>query len=176
MFRHALALPIVFLFSISASAFENISRFEQDSYPFKVLLFLSKDCPCSKSHVAHLNELQDKFKTVAFFGVITDEFSEDNKKWIEEYFTNANFKFTIIKDSEQKLIKEYRALKTPHATLLRREPNGKYTRIYEGGVSDHRDFSHSKANFLSENLAAATSGKPLPYNNGKSLGCYIRRI
>jgi hypothetical protein len=175
MLRLTLLISL-FFFKTTVLAFESVATFDDNKSPFKVLLFLSKDCPCSRSHVAHLNKIRETFKDVAFYGVIADEIREENRTFIEEYFSGKNFNFPIIKDEEQKLVKEYGALKTPHVSLLKLQPNKKYTRIYEGGVSDHRDFDHSKAHFLQANLVAVTAGKPLPYSNGKSLGCYIRRL
>lgn len=170
------ALLLTYLAHSTAFAFENLERFRSDEKATKILVFLSKDCPCSRSHVEHLNELSQQFSDVAFYGVISDEFTKESTPLIESYFASSNFKFTIIKDPEQKLVKEFGALKTPHVTILKKQPNGKYTRIYEGGVSDHRDFSHAKATFLKENLMAVANNKPLPHSNGKSLGCYIRRL
>lgn len=172
-------LPVFSLFFFLGSTsfgFESVANFESDMSPIKVLVFLSKDCPCSRSHVAHLNQISERYKTVKFYGVVADEFQEATQASIGEYFSEKNFKFPIIKDTEQKLVKNYDALKTPHVSLLKLQPNNKYSRIYEGGVSDHRDFNKSKTDFLNANVLAATQDKPLPYSNGKSLGCYIRRL
>ena len=176
MLRFALFFSVLFSANLPVYAFESVATFDKDKSAFKVLIFLSKDCPCSQSHVAHLNQMSEKFKSVVFYGVITDEFRADNKRSIDEYFSNKNFKFAIIEDKEQKLVKEYGALKTPHVSLLKLQPNDQYSRIYEGGVSDHRHFDQSKVAFLNASLIAATHDKPLPYSNGKSLGCYIRRL
>lgn len=177
MLRHASALfYTLILFSMNSHAYETYSSFDNDTAAIKVLVFLSKDCPCSRSHVQHLNELSDSFKTAHFYGVISDPIESSTKASIGSYFNSQTFRFSVISDPEQKLIKAYQALKTPHVTVLKRQPNGLYTQIYEGGVTDHRDFPQAKKFFLKENLTALSQQKPLPYTAGKSLGCYIRRL
>lgn len=161
---------------VFADSFRGPESFESNSAPFKVLVFLSKDCPCSRSHVMHMNELSSHYEKVAFFGVITDVFDGRFRKDLQDYYADKNFDFPLIKDEEQILVKKYGALKTPHVVLLKRSSSGDYEKIYEGGVTDHRDFSRSSRKFLSENLEAVIHGKPALYSQGKSLGCYIRRI
>jgi peroxiredoxin len=169
-----------FLFSFSLNlllfghAHESSAVFFADTSNIKVLIFLSKDCPCSKSHVAHLNKLSQEFKNIPFFGVIADRESSETE--IFAYFNSKNFNFPIISDPQQSLIKQFKALKTPHAVLLKKQPNHQETILYEGGVSDQRDGASAKTYYLKENLKALTTNQPLPYAQGKSLGCYIRRI
>lgn len=157
-------------------AFSPTDSFDKDKSEFKVLVFLSSQCPCSNSHVKHLNTLNKKYENVQFFGVSTDIIDKDNKQTIHNYYSSKNFEFPIIKDSSQTLVKRFKALKTPHTTLLKRQDSGEYKEIYEGGVSDNRFFDSSKKHYLKENLEAVVSGKKLKYTQGKSLGCYIRRL
>lgn len=173
--RAVLILSAIFLFSISW-AHQNASNFEQDTVDYKVLVFLSKNCPCSDSHVAHLNQLSSDFKNIHFYGVITDQITTDNTQDIDSYFNNKQFNFPILQDREQKLIKQFNALKTPHVSLLKKHKNGQYTTIYEGGVTNNRHFAQAEKFFLKENLLAIQQQASLPYTNGKSLGCYIRRF
>ncbi len=141
---------------------------------YKVIVFLSVLCPCSRSHVEHLNDLQEKYKEVSFHGVIVD--SVEYQKLIQDYFTADRFSFSLLKDPQQVLIRDFNALKTPHIVLLKRQSNGKYKRLYEGGLSNQRDFSKSSRRYLQENLLALFEGRDLPYKHGRSLGCYIRRF
>lgn len=167
---------ITFLLSLFVSsplhAFERPEAFFKDSSAIKVLIFLSKDCPCSKSHGDHLNQLSQEFKQISFYGVITDR--ESNDVEVSTYF--KTFLFPIISDPQQSLVKQFKALKTPHVVLLKRQPNNQETILFEGGVSDQRDGTSAKVYYLKDNLKALLTNQPLPYAQGKSLGCYIRRI
>lgn len=158
----------------SWSAFSTLSDFDKDQRPTKILVFLSKDCPCSDSHVNHLNKLNTKYKDVSFYGVVTDPESEAAE--IAIYFDSNRFDFPIVKDPEHDLVKIYGALKTPHVALLKRGADSSYKVAYEGGVTNGHNFAQANKFFLQDNLQALSTGKPLVHSQGKSLGCYIKRI
>lgn len=161
-------------YSLTAVGFTDPDHFEQDRSSVKALVFLSATCPCSQSHVEHLNQLSSEYSEFHIYGVITDE--PEAKEKIKQYYTSERFKFPIIEDPNQILVQKYNALKTPHVVLVQKDQSGKFQKIYEGGVSDQRKLSEAKARFLEENLNALKNGEPLPYKQGRSLGCYIRRL
>lgn len=176
-FLHWCITLILFFARPSVWAFENNIAFEKDTTPTKILLFLSRSCPCSRSHIEHLNQLQKKYKnTVHLYGVITDAFDSDSTPYLQEYYSDKNFSFPIIKDESQILVKKYNALKTPHTVVLHANTNAPYKIVYQGGVTNRRDFHKSTIHFLEENLSLMTQGKTAKYSEGKSLGCYIRRL
>ncbi len=169
-------LPIyIYFYSSSVLALTSIQQFEQDKSRWKVLVYLSASCPCSKSHVQHLNQLFELFGSQAsFYGVTTDSFQK-NANTIKDYYEKGTFQFPIIKDSDQSLVKKYKALKTPHVVILGKDQQG-YKALYTGGISNAREFTNSSKKYLSENLVALTKNKKLPYQRGQSLGCYIKRF
>ncbi|MEO0335646.1 MAG: redoxin domain-containing protein, partial [Pseudomonadota bacterium] len=142
----------------------------------KAVVFLSSVCPCSKSHVNHLNQLSLEFPELKLFGVITDDRQVLTQRALEKYYSESRFQFSVLADPNQKLVKAYGALKTPHVVLMRRRTNGDYERVYSGGVSDQRDFAAAGKLFLRDNLVALREGRVPPHASGRSLGCYIRRF
>ena len=179
LLKCAMHMFLLFLIVLSPTltlAFEEIQFFENNNSPIKVLVFLSRSCPCSKSHVDHLNKLNRDFEMVSLFGVITDDFDKSSEGEIEQYYSEKNFEFPLIKDEPQTLVKKYNALKTPHSVIVKRDANKSYQIVYQGGVTDNRTFSQSTKKFLAENLAALSQNKAPVYTAGKSLGCYIRRL
>jgi len=54
---------LVFLLSVgfSSYAFESPEAFHKESSDLKALVFLSSTCPCSDSHVEHLNRLTAEY-------------------------------------------------------------------------------------------------------------------
>lgn len=167
---------LAWLLPLASADMINAQSFEQNSSPLKALVFLSDLCPCSKSHVAHLNQLQEKYTSLKIFGVISDPpQTPERKKISDEYFKNGNFKFPIIADDNQELVKKYNALKTPHVTLFKKEKDN-YKVIYEGGLTNKRNFEESTVRYLEENLIELAQGKPVKHVNGICLGCYIRKI
>jgi hypothetical protein len=126
--------------------------------------------------VNHLNNLKKRFPWLSLYGVITDQKTEQSQDDLREYYSKSFFDFPIIKDPKGELVKTHAALKTPHATLLKLKQDGSYEVIYQGGVTNQRQFSADTRHYLEENLQAISNKKPLVYSEGKSLGCYIRRI
>ncbi len=158
------------------SAYSGPESFARETSPLKAIVFLSASCPCSQSHVEHLNSLVKTYPSLKIFGVITDDLRSSSKQKIQEYYSPERFQFPVIEDLDQTLVKKHRALKTPHVVLFKKQSAGDYHVIYEGGVSDRRQFAKSKKKFLQENLVALKTDQPLPYSKGQSLGCYIRRF
>src|SRR5690606_23738870 len=111
----------------------------------------------------------------ALYGVMSENFEGSEKIERDQYFTEQGFLFPIIDDPEQDLVNQFKALKTPHVTLMKKQSDGTYQIIYQGGLTDQKDFARSKKRYLSENLKALTKNQPLVYENGFSLGCYIKR-
>jgi hypothetical protein len=169
-------LLLTFLYSFMGYSYYGVQDFSKANNEIKALVFLSSVCPCSQSHIEHLHDLQKAYPNLKIFGVMTDHYDKDSRGRVDQYYKASKMKIPIIKDVEQRLIKEYKALKTPHVVLLKRNTAGDYEILYEGGVSNHRKFSRSKKKFLQENLMALKNKEPLPYQHGKSLGCYIRRL
>ncbi len=180
VFKPILSVLIVYMFAFDfsfSSSFLQPDDFENQNNTNKVLIFLSKDCPCSHSHIEHINKLTRDFPNFSFFGVITDTISDKNITKLENYYSNHNFKFPIIKDKFQILVKKYKALKTPHAIVISsRFKNTNSYIVYSGGVSDSYKFSNFKKLYLKENLISLSQTNTLKYAHGKSLGCYIRRL
>ncbi len=159
-----------------AKEFVSPMNFHKENSEYKAVVFLSSTCPCSKSHVEHLNTLEKQYENLKFYGVITDEISKDNTDSIKKYYSQKRFGFPLIEDPKQELVKKYNALKTPHVVLLKKQKDGKFKKVCEGGVTDKRDFARSGKKFLEENLAAINAGKDMPHEEGRCLGCYIRRL
>jgi thiol-disulfide isomerase/thioredoxin len=167
----------ILLVQFSHAAFLEPDAFLNDNKKIKALVFLSESCPCSRSHMQHLSELQKNYPQVSIYGVMTDRMakSEDRQR-IEKYYLSAEVKFPMIKDEQMKLVKLYGALKTPHVTLLTLGKDGAYEKVYEGGVSNDREFKSTSTKYLQENLEALLNEKKVIYKANHSLGCYIRRI
>lgn len=135
----------------------------------KVLLFYSSTCPCSQSHFDHINQLKKDFAKFQFIGFNSSKHEkiEDVKK----YYAGKNFDFPIFYDNKLKYADQYKALKTPHAYVL----NKKGEIIFQGGVSNSRDFSRAKKFYLKDVLTAISQGKKSPLRTARALGCYIMR-
>ncbi len=166
---------ISFFLNSAHSIFVDVDTYNKSSHNKKVLVFLSHKCTCSNAHISHLVELSHTYPEFKFFGVVSDKISEKERSFTIEAYESYNLPFPIIEDQEGKLLNQYKALKTPHVTIVLRSDKGEQV-AYQGGITDSVLFSDSKIQFLSENLKSLRLEGRIKYKFGRSLGCYIRRI
>jgi peroxiredoxin len=151
--------------AFATSPFLTWEDFEKAPEP-KALVFISSDCPCSKAHIEHIKSVADENSSLNVFGVATEPMTKE--KSIEYY---KSISFPVIQDDQQVLVKKYKALKTPHLTLV-----DKKQIIYQGGVTNSINPKYASKHYFKDVAQALTAKKPLPFNKGRSLGCYIKRL
>lgn len=135
----------------------------------RAVVFLSAKCPCSNSHVEHLNNLQKNFPQIQFIGIHSN--SDESKDDSVTYFSNRGFSFPILHDVAGKWADDLKALKTPHAYLI--SPEGKV--LFHGGVTSSNDANRAKEFFLRDALQAFTENKEIKKKEARALGCAITR-
>ena len=106
------------LVGVANTVYLSAQNVEQDRSDSIVLVFLSQNCPCSKGHVKHLNELALRHKNVKFYAVVSEPINQRNKESVQKYFTKERFAFPIVEDNRQFLVRKFGALKTPHVLSL----------------------------------------------------------
>ena len=134
-----------------------------------VLAFLSAKCPCSHSHLGELKSLAKEFTGFAFVGVHAN--GDEPLDLSQKYFKEAALGFPVIRDVEQKLAKEFRALKTPHAFVV--SPAGAL--LFKGGISSSSDFARAEHRYLREALEDLDQGRAVRNPSARTLGCVIAR-
>ena len=134
-----------------------------------VVAFLSARCPCSNSHTGELKSLAKEFPGFSFVGVHAN--GDEPLDLSQKYFKEAALEFPVIRDGEQKLLQEFRALKTPHAFVV--SPAGAL--LYKGGVSSSSDFARADHKYLREALEDLDQGRVVRTPSSRTLGCVIAR-
>lgn len=134
-----------------------------------VVIFLSAICPCSNSHISEINSLAEEYKDFTFVGVHSNP--EEDSKSSAEYFTNAKLKFPIVQDEKSVLANKYKALKTPHVFIV----DSKDQIIYQGAVSNSREFGEATEKLLRETLKTIQAGQKITNPKTRPLGCVISR-
>lgn len=160
-----LSIFMIFGVTNASTPFLTWENFEEAPAP-KALVFISKDCPCSRAHIDHINKIAKDNPSLKVFGVATEAIK--GQKSIDYY---QGISMPVIQDDEQNLIKKYKALKTPHLTLI-----NKGRIAYQGGVTNSISPKYASKLYFSDVATAITEKKPLPFNKGRSLGCYIKRL
>lgn len=140
-----------------------------DSKNYHVVIFISKDCPCSKGNLDYLNKLSQKFNQFKFIAIHAKKDTSDNL--IEEYLKDKKLNFDVINDNNLINTNHFSALKTPHAFIV--SPTGEV--IYNGGITNSTFPENAKKLYLEDNLNLISQNKEIEYKETKTLGCYIVR-
>lgn len=134
-----------------------------------VVVFLSAKCPCSNSHIDELKALANDYPDFSFVGVHAN--ADEGPELSTPYFQKAGLPFPVIQDQNLELADRYRALKTPHAFVIK--PDGKIA--YQGGASSSNQFSSASRKYLREALEDIQNNRPVGTPEGRTLGCAISR-
>ena len=133
-----------------------------------VLIFISKDCPCSKANLSYINNLAIEFNEFNFVAIHSKKHVSNEE--VQNYLQDKNLSFDLINDSDLKLADIYKALKTPHAFIVKNN-----TVIYNGGITNTTMPENAKEHFLRDALLSIkTTGKPTK-SETRTLGCFISR-
>jgi hypothetical protein len=171
-------LTTVFGFNILwAADYMSPNDFETESSKYKMVVFLSEKCPCSKSHIQHVKDLMKTYPELKVYGVISEP-AQTTREQIskDSYFKNNDFGFPVIQDPKQFLVKKYQALKTPHVVLLAKGDAGGYKVVYQGGLTDGKTYSDKSQKYLEEAMFQLSKNQEIKNKTGFCLGCYIRRF
>jgi hypothetical protein len=97
----------------SEANYSTPESFEKEQSTYKMLVFLSESCPCSKSHITHIQDLMQEHKDLKVFGVVSEPAQNEKQKLKkDQYFLKTDFGFPIIEDHKQFLVSKYNAFKT----------------------------------------------------------------
>lgn len=135
-----------------------------------VLVFLSARCPCSRSHEPELKRLHARFSAAGFEFIGVHSNQDETLAESKKHFKEVALPFPVIEDRGAKLADEFRALKTPHAFVLKGSDV-----VFQGGVDDSADGARAKKHFLEDALILLQQGKPLEVSRARALGCAIQR-
>lgn len=181
IYLRAILNPLIFILLnlnlVFADSYLKPADFENETSKYKLAVFLSEKCPCSRSHLSHVQDLMKLYPELKVYGVISEP-AQNEKQRIskDEYFLKTNFGFPIINDEQQLLVKKYKALKTPHVVLVRSEQKKNPEVVYEGGLTDSKNYNDKSKKYLELALKDMASGNEVQQKSGFCLGCYIRRI
>lgn len=139
-----------------------------------VFIFIRTDCPISNSYAPELHRLHEKFAKsgIRFWLVYPDpgESSEIIRKHIKEY----EYRLSVLRDPEHKLVKMTRAQVTPEAAVF--SPGGRM--VYRGRIDDrYVAFGKTRpaptTRDLEQVLEAMLEGKGVENKTTIAIGCFI---
>lgn len=171
-------LIITFIFSFKAFA---VQLPVQIAYPAarelniesikktKVLVFLSRTCPCTQQNIPYLNKLAKDFPEIEFIGVHSKKGGtlQEITEVVEVYKPD----FPVIDDNNLVIANLLKANRTPQAFIL----SDKNEILYNGGVTDRTNPANASKTYLKNALTEVSSHKEITEKETRSLGCVIIR-
>lgn len=139
---------------------------------FTVLIFVSADCHCLAAHAARLRQLATRYapRGVQFLAV-------DSEVWTTAS-TAANeahkyaFPFPLFIDSGAKLADAFDAVYATYTVILDAGSNVHY----RGGLdSDQMDLHNDAKHYVRDALEDLLAGREPRIQEGKTLGCVLRK-
>lgn len=141
-----------------------------------VLIFVSIECPICNRYAPEIQRLESQFSQhgIKFWLVqpSMDETVDQTRRYLSEY----GYKFGLLRDSKQSLVRRADARVTPEAVVF--TPDGAV--VYRGRIDD-RHAALGKARpaptrrELSDALEAVVAGRPVMVSNAPPVGCTIPR-
>lgn len=167
-----------FLFSINAFSVEmptlmaypkGVEKNINASKKTKVLVFLSKTCPCTQQNIPYINELAKNYPEIEFIGVhsVRNATANDILEIQKEY----KAEFAILDDHDLKMANALKANRTPQTFIL---DSGNAV-LYSGGVTDRTNPYSAKKLYLKNALAELSNNQEITEKETRSLGCVILR-
>ena len=143
-----------------------------------MIVFTCNHCPFAKLYPERLNALNEKYaaKGVALIAISstdTIQYETDSYLNMVEKAHNEKFNFPYLYDGSQKVAKQFKADKTPHAYLIWKE-NNKWVVKYNGAIDDNGAEPDKVQNpYLSLAVEAQLKGNSPQIAETKSIGCQI---
>lgn len=134
-----------------------------------VLVFLSPQCPNSKSHLDALTALSKQYPEFEFVGVHSNQ--DESAESAKVYFKNSALPFPVLEDSQAQIADLLKAFKTPHVFVV--GVDGQI--LYRGGITNSSDPKTATQFFLKDALARVARRQRVIVAEGRTLGCIISR-
>jgi peroxiredoxin len=150
---------------------------EWQSHPAIVLFFVTTDCPVANSYVPEMNRIREAYASrgVLFFAVQAE--AAVPQADVIRYAVEYGYRFPLLLDPAQVLVRLAGATVTPQAAVLSRAGKVLYLGRIDNRVADFGQVRfHATESDLREALDAILAGKPAPHPFTKSIGCAINRV
>jgi peroxiredoxin len=141
-----------------------------------LVVFTCNACPYAKAWEDRIVALGNEYKSKGI-GVIAvnandpGKVAEDGYDQMKTRAQEKHFGFPYVVDATSGMAKAYGATRTPEAFLF--DAQGKL--VYHGTIDDNmQDPGKVSSHYLSDALAAVSSGKDVPVKETKAMGCGIK--
>ena len=136
-----------------------------------ILIWLSAQCPVVKMYDTRINALAAEYgaKGISFIGINSNV--TEGLDWVKSH-AEANYKFPMLIDKDNKLADRLGATVTPEVYLL--DTSNKL--IYHGAIDNDRSGRNIQEKYLVTALEASLGGKSIERTKANAFGCTIKRV
>jgi peroxiredoxin len=163
-------------FDLPATDGKNYNLSDFDKYKYLVVFFTCNHCPyvTGSDEMTRATALKYADSGVGFVAINSNSentYPEDSFQGMTERMEQKKFPWVYLHDKEQKVAREYGALRTPHFFVF----NSERVLVYTGrGVDNPRDTSKMTINNLDYALSELTSDLPVTIRVTNPIGCNIK--
>lgn len=135
----------------------------------KVLIFISRTCPCTQQNIPYIMELSKEFPAIDFIGI--HSVKNTTQKDIDDIISQHHLRFPIINDKNLLIANILKANRTPQAIIL----NENNVLLYSGGITNRTNPKSADKLYLKNALTEIINNKEVSKKETRSLGCVILR-
>lgn len=131
-----------------------------------LLHFFNPDCPCSRFNLKHFQVLTEKYQSIKFYAVVTDEEKASTAREM------LGSDIIVIIDADEKLAKKCGVYSTPQAAILTEDQ----TLFFRGNYNRARYCTNKNSNFVQMALDSLVANRTPPVFNSlatNSYGCTL---
>lgn len=136
-----------------------------------LLIWLSAQCPVVKMYDKRINDIAAEYsaKGISFIGINSNV--TEGLDWVKSH-AEANYKFPMLIDKDNKLADKLGATVTPEVYFL--DTSNKL--IYHGAIDNDRSGRNIQEKYLQTAFEAKLSGKSIERTKANAFGCTIKRV
>jgi len=154
---------------------EAVSLADRESAELIVVCFLGNDCPLAKLYAPRLNGIAERYQNrkVRVIGINSNP--QDSIASIRQTIADLKIEFPVVKDSNQKLLQQFSASRTPEVFLL----DSQRVVRYHGRIDDQYlpgiIRPTASRNDLEMAIEELLAGQPVSIPKTEFFGCLIGR-
>lgn len=143
-----------------------------------IVIFDCNTCPYSKAYNDRILALSKKYATTFPVVAINSNSPEvspgDSFDEMVKYAKAKGYDFPYLFDETQEVARNYGATNTPHVYILKKDA-GAFKVAYIGAIDNNtKDAAAADKKYVEEAVEALASGKAVPTEKTKAIGCTIK--
>ena len=144
-----------------------------------ILVFTCNTCPYAKAYESRIMDLDKNFASRGYPVIAINPNNPelqpgDSFQAMKDRASSRGYTFPYLLDVAQEVYPKYGATRTPHVFILQRSEGALRVR-YIGTIDDnYQDAAAVKTRYVEEAVEALLSGKEVPLETTRAIGCSIK--